>query len=396
MTTQHSDVLVVGGGPAGAAAAWRAARLGASVICLDKAQFPRDKPCGDGLTPHAVQLISNMGLEEDLTKFHRVERIKVVSTVAFEARWPERVGKPNFGYVARRLDLDEMLVRCAATAGARVEQDTEAIAPITEGDQVVGVMAKRDGHEYEYRAKVVIGADGAHSRLKRGLQIPSESGLMVVAIRAEMSTAEKDSSALEAHMFKHGEDYLPGYGWVFPMGGGRVNIGIGYLTNYPRYREINARELFDQFKCQLPADWQLPKTDQLVREKALQAWRLPMGFTTRPPWRPGLLLAGDAAGVAKPASGAGISRALESGMVAAEVAVDALDSGGPSDLSRYEKMLRQRWGRSYSFFNGALRLAAKPKVISAGVRALDNRLMHRVLLRSFYGRSGSSMGYQEI
>ncbi|OBB89974.1 NAD(P)/FAD-dependent oxidoreductase [Mycobacterium sp. 852002-40037_SCH5390672] len=396
MTPQYSDVLVVGGGPAGATAAWRAAALGASVCCLDKAQFPRDKPCGDGLTPHAIQLISTMGLEDDLKKFHRVDRIKIVTKAAWDVRWPERVEKPNYGYVARRLDLDEMLLQCAASTGVRVEQNTEFVSPITEGNQVVGVIARHGDKEQEYRAKVVIGADGAHSRVKRSLGIASDSGLVVIAIRAEMSTEAKESTTLEAHLLEYYGDHIPGYGWVFPMGGGRVNIGVGYLTNYRGSRGINARELFDKFKCQLPADWKLPDTEQLLRSKALQAWRLPMAFTTRPPWRPGLLLAGDAAGVAKPASGAGISRSIASGMLAAEVAVDALDTTGPTDLSRYDKVLRQRWGRSYGFFREVLRLGGNPRMIGLGLRTCDNAFMRQVLLRGCYGRAGATMDYRDV
>lgn len=391
--TSHCDILVVGGGPAGAAAAWRAARSGANVVCLDKAEFPRDKPCGDGLTPRAVKLISGMGLEDDLTKFHRVDAIRFFTRSVWEVPWPQRPGLPTHAYVARRLDLDEMLLRNAGRVGARVEQNTEVVEPLVEDGRVVGVIANRDGAAHTYRAEVVIAADGAHSRLKRSLNVQSNSGLVAIAIRAEMSAQRVDDSALETYLMKHGRNYFPGYGWVFPLGDSRFNLGVGYLTSYRRWREINARTLFEQFTRQLPAEWQLPDMSELNRAKALQAWRLPMGFSTRPAWRPGIIFAGDAAGVAKPMSGAGISKALQSGIVAAEVAVDALGSGSPSELSKYDRQLRRLWGIQYQLSRAALRLGSNPHVIALTLNSVDNRIGRTNLIRVFYGRSGA-VGYQ--
>ena len=401
MTDTDCDVLVVGGGPAGAAAAWQAAGRGAKVVCLDKAEFPRDKPCGDGLTPRAVKLISTMGLGADLEKFHKVKRIKLVSRTTWDVGWPHRHDMPDFGYVARRLDLDEILLRAAAEAGAQVEENVEAIGPLMTGNRVSGVVAVSGTETREYRATVIIGADGAHSELKRLIlrdePTPSKlrwfdadrnKGIVAVAIRAEMSSRRTEDETLEAHILKYQNNYLPGYGWVFPVGGDRVNIGVGYLTTFRRWREINARALFAQFAKQLPAEWALPDTGDLVRAKALQAWRLPMGFTTLPAWRPGVMFAGDAAGVAKPASGAGISRALESGMIAADVALNVIGSGTPHELADYDEQLKQRWGKTYRVARSALRFESRPRGIALSLGLLDNSLMRKAVLRSIYGKSG--------
>jgi menaquinone-9 beta-reductase len=390
--TTRSDILVVGGGPAGAAAAWRAAQSGANVICLDKARFPRDKPCGDGLTPRAVKLISDMGLEDDLAKFHEVNRMRVFSSSVFEVSWPDRPGLPKYGYVARRLDLDDLLLRTAGQAGVHVEQNTEVTEPIFAGDRVVGVKANHDGAVHEYRADVVIAADGAHSRLKRSFKANPDSGLLAVAIRAEMGAQRESSHTLEAYLLKHENELFPGYGWVFPVGGDRFNIGVGHLISYRRWRSINARTLFDQFLHQLPAEWELPQLTTLYQRKAVQAWRLPMGFARRDLWQPGVLFAGDAAGVAKPAGGAGISRALQSGMIAADVAVDTIGSGSPDKLSNYEKRLRKLWRKTDRRTAALLQFARNPHSIALGIKALDHSLGRRTLIKGFY----NDMNYQDL
>jgi flavin-dependent dehydrogenase len=314
---------------------------------------------------------------------------------------------PDHGYVARRLELDEMLLRAAETAGAEVEEGVEAIGPLTTGNRISGVVANRNGSPQEYRADVVIAADGAHSKLKRMItadERPSwkqkwldsdhSRGLVAVAIRAEMSSQRPLDGTLEAHILQHNNSYLPGYGWVFPVGGDRVNIGVGYLTSFEGWRDINARTLFQQFMNQLPDDWALPDIGDLVRTKALQAWRLPMGFTTLPAWRPGIIFAGDAAGVAKPASGAGISRALESGMIAADVSLEAIGSGIPEQLADYDRLIKQRWGKTYRVTRSALRLESHPKGIALTLGLVDNSFMRRAILRSIYGRS-SHMDYRD-
>lgn len=408
MVVSNCDILVVGGGPAGAAAAWRAARTGAKVICLDKAEFPRDKPCGDGLTPRSVKLISDMGLGPQLERFHRVDRIKIASRSTWDVAWPQRPEMPDYGYVARRLELDEMLLRAAESVGAQVEEDVEVIGPLTTGSRISGVVANSSGVTREYFADVVIGADGAHSKLKRVItanEPPSRRqhwfgvdqgrGIVAVAIRAEMSSRRPVDGTLEAHILKYHDRYLPGYGWVFPVGGDRVNIGVGYLTSFRGWRDINARKLFEQFMDELPGEWMLPPTGELVSKKALQAWRLPMGFTTLPAWRPGVLFAGDAAGVAKPASGAGISRALESGMLAADCAVNAVGSGSADELSEYDRELKQRWGKTYRITRSVMRIESNPIGIALTLGLLDKSVVKKTAFRSIYGKSGH-MDYREL
>ena len=127
---------------------------------------------------------------------------------------------------------------------------------------------------------------------------------------------------------------------MFPLGDGRVNIGVGYVNSYRHWQQINSTRLLSEFMATLPPEWELPPISELQNCNALQGWRLPMGFTAWPPWRPGVLFAGDALGAARPVSGAGISKALQSGLAAGECAIAALTNGGPDDFTNYEQHVR--------------------------------------------------------
>ncbi|WP_183502575.1 MULTISPECIES: geranylgeranyl reductase family protein [unclassified Mycolicibacterium] len=371
MGTQRYDVAIVGGGPAGSSAAWQAVQTGARVVVLDKAEFPRDKPCGDGLTARAVSLLQRMGLADEVDKFHRVNRATIYSPHRLELSFPSRPGMPNHGHCAPRRELDTLLLENARTAGAEVRQGTEVAGPILDDNGRVTGVTLKDG-EPVY-ADAVIAADGAYSPVKRGLELTSRyNGYSAIAIRAEMPANRPDSDSLDIYLkLAFQGDQLPGYGWVFPMGAGRLNIGLGYVNSYKRWHEINVSQLLGEFLATLPREWELPTVDELRKDKAVQAWRLPMGFTAWPPWRPGVVFAGDALGAARPASGAGISKALQSGLAAGECVIAALTNGGPDDFTNYEQRITATWGREYRHGRLFHRLAGIPAVANTGRRVLD-------------------------
>lgn len=370
------DVIISGGGPAGSSAAWQAASAGAKVLLCDRAVFPRDKPCGDGLTPRAVRLLSQMGLGTDIERFHRVGQFKLVADAGIVSRrWPNRVGLPPFGYVAPRTELDAMLVEAAAKAGAEVRTAAEVVGPIVEHGTVVGVRVRgHDGREESIEAKITIAADGMSSRLCGALGMKARhDDTFAVAVRAQVESKRFDDDVLECHVkLRHEGSLLPGYAWVFPMGGGRINIGLGYMTSYKRWRELNANELMTQFVDSLPVEWELPSVPEMVNQGVLNGWRLPMGLAVWPPWRPGLMAAGDAIGAAKPFTGAGISKAIQTGTLAAQAAVDALAWGSSADLSAYEAGLDHMWGAYYRIGRQTVRLLGNPlanrAIVETGVR----------------------------
>lgn len=369
--TRRYDLAIAGGGPAGAAAAWQAVRTGAKVVVLDKAVFPRDKPCGDGLTPRATSYLQKMGLGNEIAKFHRINGATIFSPSKWELSFPHRPGMPDHGHGIRRCDLDTMLLENAESAGAEVRQGAEVVGPVVDDDgRVTGVTLK--GGE-KVAADAVIAADGAYSPVKRGLELNSVyNGYSAIAIRAEMSVDRPDSDTLDIYLTTrfHG-DQLPGYGWVFPLGGGRANIGLGYVNSYKHWHQINSTQFLEQFMATLPTEWNLPSIEALQKSKALQGWRLPMGFTVWPPWRPGVLFAGDALGAARPVSGAGISKALQSGLAAGECAIAALTNGGPDDFTNYEHTVEAAWGTEYRRGRFFHKLAGVPALTNAGLKVLD-------------------------
>jgi len=169
--TAH-DVLVVGGGPSGAACAYWLAEAGHDVLLLEKKHYPREKTCGDGLTPRSVKQLEDMGLADDLAHHHRFEGLR---SMAFghtlELRWPEHPDFPSYGYVVTRKDLDHLVAQRAEKAGATLWEASEAIEPVVESGLVRGAKVRRNdtGAIDEVRARYVVVADGANSRFGRSL-----------------------------------------------------------------------------------------------------------------------------------------------------------------------------------------------------------------------------------
>jgi menaquinone-9 beta-reductase len=385
--TDRYDLVIAGGGPSGSAAAWQAAQTGAKVIVVDKAVFPRDKPCGDGLTARAVSYLQKMGLADEVARFHRVERVTVFSPSRWELSFPKRPGMPDHGHTVSRTVLDTMLLEHAEKAGAQVRQGAEVGEPILdECGRVTGVVLK--GGE-KIHGDAVIAADGAYSPIKRALSIDSRyNGYSAIAIRSEMDAEVADSDSLDIYLkLRFQGDQLPGYGWVFPMGGGRLNVGLGYVNSYTNWQAINATAFLGEFLRTLPPEWKLPPIEELKKNRSVRAWRLPMGFTAWPPWRPGVLFAGDSLGAGKPASGAGISKALESGLAAGECAVAALENGGPGDFTNYAQRMEAAWGTEYRRGRYFHKLLGYPAVAGAGLRLIDNARFRDTLLKSLYKKA---------
>jgi geranylgeranyl reductase family protein len=395
------DLIVVGGGPAGSSAAWRAATSGSRVLLVDKAVFPRDKPCGDGLTPRAVASIASIGLGNELKAFNRVDKLRVNGagrTLMFD--WPASDSFPDHGYVVARTDLDELLLRHAQNTGAEIREGVSVKSPIVEDGVVRGVVAERDGSTEELRASVVIAADGASSPVARAVGMVQDARRPLgLAMRAhfEAERPPADEGVIESYLeLRDGAALLPGYGWIFPMGAGRINVGVGILSTYKRWREVNTAHLMDAFMRALPAEWKLPPISSLRDGGQLKGWRLPMGFSVWPPWRPGVIATGDAAGVVNPFNGEGISEAVETGVVASQVAIAALGARGPRDLSSYERELDRLWGPYYRLGRTFVRIIGNPRLMRAlttvGMRVPPVMEFAFKLLANLYHESGGGAG----
>jgi geranylgeranyl reductase family protein len=228
--TPRYDVLVVGAGPAGASAAFWLASAGRRVLVVDKKQFPREKTCGDGLTPRAVRELHDMGLRDRLSDFQRYDGLRAIAhDITLELTWPDHPRFPPHGYVVRRRDLDQMVADQAAKAGADVWMTSEAVAPLTDDGVVRGALVRRDGTTTErVQARYLVVADGANSRFGRALGTARRRSYPLgMAIRGYFTSPHHDDPWIESHLDLRDRDgnHLPGYGWVFPVGDGTVNVG---------------------------------------------------------------------------------------------------------------------------------------------------------------------------
>jgi geranylgeranyl reductase family protein len=351
---RSADIAVIGAGPAGAAVAIQAARLGASVVVFDKAAYGRDKVCGDGLTPRALGALNELKI--DLADAHHIDGLRMIAgRTVRELPWPGSSRFPAHGAVWPRRRLDAALIDAAGAAGAELIWDMEA-SPVLEGDRVVGVVA---GGE-TWSAGLVVAATGAPGAVARMLGATRIDGDPYgIAIRSYVESPRHADRHIEAclTMRDANENSVPGYGWMFPAGDGTVNIGVGALSTMKGYKDLNLNSLIDLYRDQVRESWGVGPYLEKPR-----AWRLPM--TARRRHGPGWVAVGDAAGLINPMNGEGIDYALESGMLVADLFV--ADPASASD--EYDRLIGERFdgflrtGRRFSFLIG------HPWVLDAGLK----------------------------
>ncbi|MDR0284698.1 MAG: geranylgeranyl reductase family protein [Propionibacteriaceae bacterium] len=363
---QDADVIVVGAGPAGSATALHLAQAGLEVVLLEKTTFPREKVCGDGLTPRAVRelaLLGQTGLPWKRTTGLRIH----VGRAEYRMAWPDLAGWPAYGMVVRRAQFDAWLAAAAVRAGARLLTSVNVREPVTRRQRVVGVATK-DGREF--RAPVVVAADGNSARLAVAMGIHRDPARPLgVAVRAYFTSPRTDDDWLDSWLElwdgTPGRSHLlPGYGWSFPLADGTCNVGLG-LPDANRYRDVDLRDLMARWLATLPASWGFTEGNRAGR---VMSAALPMGFNRHPAYARGLVLVGDAAGLVNPFNGEGISYALESGRYAAEAIVAAQVKGLASRaaervLAGYPERLRAQWGGYYAIGNLFGKLIAHPAVM---------------------------------
>ena len=352
---EHRDLIVIGGGPAGAATAIRAARAGVQVTVFEKGERGRDKVCGDGLTPRAVAALNE--LDVDLSDAHRIDGLRMIAgSTRRELPWPDNGRFAPHGAVWPRRRLDERLITLAQEAGAEVVFGTEALPLLDDHGRVTGVEA--DGAKWGADLVVVAtGAPGSVARLLGAERDPNEP--FGLAIRTYAETPRHLDRHLEACLTlkdEHGTA-VPGYGWMFPAGDGTVNIGVGALSTMKGFKKLNLNKLQDSYRSLVAEEWDLGPDLEKPR-----AWRLPMSSLKR--HGDGWVAIGDAAGLVNPMNGEGIDYGLESGMLAADLFVD--DPG--SAPVEYDRQVGQRFdaflrtGRRFSFLIG------HPWILRSGLR----------------------------
>jgi geranylgeranyl reductase family protein len=333
------DIAVVGAGPAGAAAAIAARRAGAGVVLLDAAAFPRDKACGDGIAPHALDVLDHLGVPSPVEGFPPVPVLRLVSPRG------EVVARPadRPAYTVPRRVFDDRLVTAAVAAGAELRRHR------------VRQVAVRDDHvalDGVLAARVVIGADGAGSVVRRALNFPANpDGHLALAIRGY---APVPPGPAEQRIVTSGRHW-PAYAWSFPVGDGTANVGYGEVL---RGQPVTREHLLDRLAALMP------DVDHNALAE-LRAHHLPLSTHRPAPGRGRVLLAGDALSLINPFTGEGIFYAVLSGSLAGAAAA-RLDAEA---ATVYADALRRRLGRHLRHSGMAARLAQRPWIVDGAVRA---------------------------
>ncbi len=383
---RHCDVLVVGGGPSGAACTYWLASAGYDVVMVERKHYPREKTCGDGLTPRSVRQLEDMGLADELAGVgHRFQGLRSHGFGrTLELAWPRHPDFPDYGYVITRKDLDALVAERAAKAGATVWEGAEASEPLVEAGFVRGAWVKAKsapgagggadtGADTEYdgpatgpvpvRARYTVVADGANSRFGRSLGTSRNRAFpQGMAIRGYWTSPRHDEPWIDSWLDIRDKagNVLPGYGWIFPVGDGRINVGIGLLSTFNQWKAVNTTHLLQAFAEYAPPSWEIrPETAC----GPATGGRLPMGMSVGPRVGPTWLAIGDAGGAINPFNGEGIAYAYETGRFAADAVALALASGDGLALRTYQQRVEEAYALYYKVARAFVRLIGRPELM---------------------------------
>ena len=350
------DVLVVGAGPAGTAAGIEAARRGLTAVVVDKARFPRDKTCGDGLTTGALRLLEEVGLDvRSLPGYASVHETVVAGPDGRQLTLPLPRGAEYAGVVPR-VELDAALVGLARDRGVEIREGTGLAGVEMRADHTV---AELDGGE-PVRARFVVAADGHYSAVRRSLRADAPNLGTWHAFRQYFTGVRAERLWV---LFE--EDLLPGYAWVFPLPGGRANVGFGVL----RGSATTGKELATMWRGLLerPGLRAVLGPDARPAE-SVRAWPIPAALDPDLLVQARALFVGDAAGVVDPLTGEGIAQAIETGMLA----VRAIDDAGPAPVrvaAAYRRSVHHHLGRDLRFATALQRVLGSPRGARFALRA---------------------------
>jgi menaquinone-9 beta-reductase len=366
-----ADVIVVGAGPAGSTTAFYLAQAGLDVLMLEKSAFPREKVCGDGLTPRGVRALVAMGISvSEQDGWVRNQGLRVIGAgKRLELPWPELSSYPGYGLVRPRTDLDQMLARRAQQAGAKLLEGVTVTGPVLDErtGRIAGVTAKAEQNgDQTYRARVIVAADGNSSRLSVAMGLRKRDDRPLgVAVRTYYTSPRHDDDYLESWLdLWDGDRLLPGYGWIFGMGDGTSNVGLGLLNTSAAFGHTDYHALLRKWLAGMPGEWGFTEEN---RTQPIRGAALPMGFNRTPHYYRGLLLAGDAGGMVNPFNGEGIAYAMESGEILARTIAQALARARRSETERvlawYPQALREAYGGYYSAGRVFVKAIGRPELM---------------------------------
>jgi menaquinone-9 beta-reductase len=368
-TSARTDVLVVGAGPAGSAAAAWSARSGRDTVLVDAAVFPRDKTCGDGLTPRAIAELDRLGLDDWVrahTVNHGLRAHGFGQTLLLPWPGPGRsgTGLPAYGSAVARTELDDHLRTTAMKSGAVGIDGARAVDVRMDGGHVSGVVFESGGETFELGCRRLVVADGVRSPLGKRLgRTWHRDTVYGVAGRTYMDSAMSDDPWISSHLELRSEsgEILSGYGWIFPLGDGSVNVGVGTLATARRPAEVALKPLMRHYAEQRRADFAL-SGDLRMPTSAM----LPMGGAVSNVAGPNWALVGDAAACVNPLNGEGIDYGLETGRLLVDLLDEDLTTAWPA-------LLREHYGEAFSIARRLAGLVTVPRLLPtlgpAGMRS---------------------------
>ncbi len=363
---RKTDIVVVGAGPAGTAAAIEALRAGLDVVVIDKATFPRPKCCGDGLTTSALRQLDELGFDPStVPSWTSVDDVVIVSPGGRSRTYPLPRSNGTFAAVAERAELDHQLVQLARRAGAVVLERHELIE-LDQEQSSVTVRVRHDDRTCVMKARFVIAADGMWSPTRKlaGIAPDGYRGDWH-AFRQYFSGVSPDASDKLIVWFE--PDLLPGYAWSFPLADGRANVGFGIIR-------AEGGKRIQSMKAQWAELLERPHIRSRLGEEAEpeeqhRAWPIPARFGHLPLALGRILFTGDAAAVTDPMSGEGIGQALESGRMAVEAIVAEGIDHPTAVRDRYQKDLTRGIGRDHRLAQALSQLLSRPWVAEAALAA---------------------------
>ncbi|OLP00740.1 FAD-linked oxidoreductase [Mycolicibacterium porcinum] len=367
-----ADVVVVGAGPAGSAAAAWAARAGRDVQVVDAAQFPRDKSCGDGLTPRAVAELERLGMGAWLDTRIRHHGLRMSGFGAdVEVPWPGP-SFPSTGSAVPRTELDDRIRSVAADDGAKMRLGAKVVGVNHDSRGQVQSVQLDDGATIGCNHLIV--ADGARSTLGRVLgRTWHKETVYGTAIRGYLATPRANEPWITSHLELRSPEgqVLPGYGWIFPLGNGEVNIGVGALATAKRPAHAALRPLLSYYTQLRREEWGFSG-----EPRAALSALLPMGGAVSGVAGPNWMLIGDAAACINPLNGEGIDYGLETGRLAAEML-------GAGDYSHaWPALLRDHYAQGFSIARRLAVLLTVPRFLpAAGPLAVRSSFLMNIAVR---------------
>jgi geranylgeranyl reductase family protein len=353
---ENYDAIIVGGGPGGSTCATVLGKMGHKVLVLDKAKFPRDKICGDGITGKSRGFIQKLGLIDEMEENGAIyDGIEVI--------WPRgsrtliKSDGGYYSYVCKRQIFDNILFQNAKKV-SDTKEEFAVTDMIVEDGKVVGVKATdlSDKSSHEFRAKIVVGADGANSVVATKLGLNKfDASHRISAIRAYYKNVKNVDKNLEIFFF---EKSMPGYFWIFPLPNGQANIGIGMNVKDMQKKKISLQKIMEDEIANNPAIKDRFDGAELVSD--IKAWTLPTADAFRKNYGDGFVLIGDASSLIDPMSGEGIGNAMMSANIAAEVIDDALKKNdfSSNQMKNYYDLLWKKIGQEVKTNHMYQRLAA--------------------------------------